>query len=285
MQRYWRHGMVLLALVLAVVGVGVAGAQQGEQGETRPYLGVSIENAEDGVTIREVAVDSPAQEAGLQAGDIVTAVNGDAVADAGDLVAAVGAAGANETITLEITRDGEAQTLEITLGEIAVRTPGDNNGRGGRGGRGNFPPGFENFPNVGGMFGMMNGFLGVNFRQLDDAAAAELEIEQTEGSYITDVNADSPASEAGLQAGDIVTAVNGELTDAERTLRDRLFAYEPGDVVTLAVLRDGETLDIAVTLGEPRGFGGGMFMPFGRDGMPMMPDSEATPEATPEANT
>jgi hypothetical protein len=49
---------------------------------------------------------------------------------------------------------------------------------------------------------------------------------------------------------DIVTAVDGDKVDAERTLRDRLLAYEPGDEVTLDVLRGSETMQIDVTLGQ-----------------------------------
>ncbi|HLU08251.1 MAG TPA: PDZ domain-containing protein, partial [Oceanobacillus sp.] len=67
----------------------------------------------------------------------------------------------------------------------------------------------------------------------------------------TEVLPNSPAENAGLQEHDIITAVNGDVVDAERTLRDRLFAYEPDDTITLDVLRDGETIQIEVTLGQP----------------------------------
>ncbi|GAB4337769.1 MAG: hypothetical protein Kow00117_19630 [Phototrophicales bacterium] len=69
-----------------------------------------------------------------------------------------------------------------------------------------------------------------------------------EGALITDVLPDSPAEAAGLMVGDIIQAVDGDVVDAERTLSDRLYAYEEGDTVTLDVLRDAETLQIEVTL-------------------------------------
>jgi hypothetical protein len=50
---------------------------------------------------------------------------------------------------------------------------------------------------------------------------------------------------------DIITAVNNEPVDAEHTLRDRLVAYEPDDIVSLEVSRGSETLTIDATLGQP----------------------------------
>jgi S1-C subfamily serine protease len=99
---------------------------------------------------------------------------------------------------------------------------------------------------------------------------------------ITEVVEGSPAAEAGLQVGDIVTAVDGDRVDFEHTLRDRLFAYEPGDTVTLDVLRDGETLQIQVTLGEPQMGGFLPFPPlFGEPGpqQPMNPPAADAPAA------
>ena len=96
--------------------------------------------------------------------------------------------------------------------------------------------------------------------------AAENDLSVTEGALITEVLADSPAEAAGLQAGDVVVSVSGDVIDSERTLRDRLYAYEPEDVVTLEVLREGETLMLDVTLGafEP----GNLPFEFGMGDMP-----------------
>jgi serine protease Do len=91
----------------------------------------------------------------------------------------------------------------------------------------------------------------VTFVTLDEAVAAERGIEQTEGALVVDVLADTPAALAGLQTGDVITAVNGEPVDAERTLRDRLIAYESGDTVALTLVRGGETLTLEATLDEP----------------------------------
>ncbi|MET0772441.1 MAG: trypsin-like peptidase domain-containing protein [Candidatus Limnocylindrales bacterium] len=61
--------------------------------------------------------------------------------------------------------------------------------------------------------------------------------------------ADSPAAEAGLQAEDIITAIEGQTIDREHPLDLVLLSHAPGDTVTLTVLRDGASQDLEVTLG------------------------------------
>lgn len=69
-----------------------------------------------------------------------------------------------------------------------------------------------------------------------------------DGALIADVNAGSPAEQAGLQDGDLITAINGvvvgESTDLIVAIRDNA----PGDTITLTVLRNGQTSDFQVTL-------------------------------------
>jgi serine protease Do len=59
----------------------------------------------------------------------------------------------------------------------------------------------------------------------------------------------SPAAAAGLQAGDIITAINGRRVDASNGLDDVLSQYEPGQELSLMVLRDGEAMITTLTLG------------------------------------
>lgn len=69
-----------------------------------------------------------------------------------------------------------------------------------------------------------------------------------DGALIASVNEGSPAAQAGLQDGDLITAINGtvigESTDLIVAIRDNA----PGDTVTLTVLRNGQTADYPVTL-------------------------------------
>lgn len=254
----------------------------------RPYLGVRIAMNDDpdqaGVLVIEVDAESPAAAAGLEIGDVITAVNGSAVAQPQDVADVIGGLAVGDTVVVDVVRAGEALTVEAELAaypEDAVTMrfgPGPGmrgDGQGNRGDRGGMMPiDPEQLPDIFhhffmqpgmGMFGQ-NGRLGVAFITLDEQTAAENEVELTEGALITDIAADSPAAEAGLEVGDVVTAVNDEPVNQEITLRDRLFAYEPDDVVTLTVVRAGETLAVEATLGQPM-----------QSAMEMMPFGEQMP--------
>jgi len=60
----------------------------------------------------------------------------------------------------------------------------------------------------------------------------------------------SPADDAGLQAGDIITAIDGLAVDRDNPLDLQVLRFAPGDAITLDVLRDGESLQLEATLGE-----------------------------------
>jgi S1-C subfamily serine protease len=346
----------------------------GEFQMERPYLGVSLESTDDGVSIAAVSEASPAAEAGLQEGDIITAVNGEAVEEPADVASAIRNLAVGDTVTLSITRDGEAQDVTVPLdsmmsqihtmlGDVVVYdgtnwqvislsednalaeagvqagdviTAIDGNvydpaglneyldtleddatitltierdgetmdiavnaadldalNAFGFGRRGDGMPRFE-FRGPRGEFMTGGVRLGVAYEDLNADVAAEHNLDVTEGALITEVIEDSPAAEAGLQVDDVVTAVNGDPVDAERTLRERLLAYEAGDAVTLDVLRAGESMSIEVTLAEvslpggmgefPFDMGDGFRFFFGPDGefnfpMPEIPRQPDAPIA------
>lgn len=85
-----------------------------------------------------------------------------------------------------------------------------------------------------------------------------LDLPQTTGAYVTNVVPDSPADRAGLRAadetgrgGDLLVAIDGKVLIDFGDLISYLVAYtEPGQVVELTIVRDGETIDLPLTLGE-----------------------------------
>jgi serine protease Do len=104
-------------------------------GSPRGRLGVHVETLSDqlaeyfgvkggGVLISSVTPDSPAQKAGLKAGDVITTVNGTAVRDAGELVEELRETGASGEARLDIVRDKKTSTVTATLERPArSRTP------------------------------------------------------------------------------------------------------------------------------------------------------------------
>ena len=75
-------------------------------------------------------------------------------------------------------------------------------------------------------------------------------LNSTKGAAISKVEAGTPAEQAGLQAGDIITAVNGTALNGSTTLGSILITLKPGDTVTLTVDRNGQTQTLTATLAE-----------------------------------
>jgi serine protease Do len=89
-------------------------------GQLAAYFGV-----ESGVLVRQVDEDSAAAKAGVKAGDVITAVNGNAVRDAGELRRQIADAteGATKEVTLSVTRDKKPITLKATIDDPETRRP------------------------------------------------------------------------------------------------------------------------------------------------------------------
>ena len=88
-----------------------------KEGGDRAYLGVRIRNDQGGVRVAEVVPDSPAAKAGLQSGDLIFSIDGEAIDDVQQLLDAVAASGKGTTIEVGIDRHGESQHVEAKLGK------------------------------------------------------------------------------------------------------------------------------------------------------------------------
>ena len=69
------------------------------------------------------------------------------------------------------------------------------------------------------------------------------------GAYVATVEEGGPAAQAGVQVGDVITALNGDAVETQQELTSLKNRYQPGDTVTLTVDRDGESLELDVVLG------------------------------------
>ena len=100
-------------------------------------------------------------------------------------------------------------------------------------------------------------FIGIRYEPIDAQKARDEDLPVEQGALVAreadtagrpPITPGSPAAAAGIEAGDIITAINDITVDSEHPLNAVLSQFAPGDTITLHVLRGGETLAIDVTL-------------------------------------
>src|SRR5215216_73632 len=107
------------AIPIDLAARSAAAIAQGKQVQTG-YLGVSAADPggnQDGALVQDVVSGSPAAKAGLQAGDLVTAVDGQAVQNSGEMVARIRDHKPGDKVSLTVNRGGNQTTIPATLGE------------------------------------------------------------------------------------------------------------------------------------------------------------------------
>lgn len=106
-------------------------------------------------------------------------------------------------------------------------------------------------------------YMGIRMTSLDLAAQREMGLPQATGAYITDLTPNSPAEAAGLRAsgfndtigilsgGDLIIAVDGRsIADPDDLISFLVFDAEVGQTITLTIIRDGQQLEVPLTLSE-----------------------------------
>lgn len=101
-------------------------------------------------------------------------------------------------------------------------------------------------------------YLGVHYVIVTNDIAKQYDLNATNGAYIVpalnanDVTVvpDSPADKAGLKERDVITKVDGQAIDQTHSLTNLLGQHQPGEKVTLTVVRDNKTQTVEATLGE-----------------------------------
>ncbi len=208
-----------------------------------------------GVGVTEVVKDSPAEKAGLRKDDVILRFDGESVTSVRKLTRLVNESSADQNVRLTISRGGSEQELSATLSKRKM----DNifSGSFPRILRGDTEDGVRVFPNgnwpesIGGGDGPMvwtlgaNRRIGVSTQSLSKQLADYFGVSGG-GVLITSVSDNSPASRAGLKAGDVITAIDGEKVTSPGDITRSLGKKEAGDV-SLTIVRDKNTRTVTVT--------------------------------------
>ncbi len=174
----------------------------------------------DGALIAEVSRGSAADGAGLLAGDVITEINGESIARAADLSSRIARAAPGETVRLKIWRNRAAREMQVKLGRAEDEAKGPSQ------------------PEPAGPAGG----IGLSLRVLTEAELAKLQLPS--GLRIEAVS--GPAARAGLQAGDVLLAINGLTLKTPDELR-RLLEAKPKSVALL-IWRGGVRIFVPVEL-------------------------------------
>lgn len=215
--------------------------------EGEPYLGIvpCVEAAQSvvvrgefsGALILEVVPGSPAETAGLQDGDVVGAVDGQEIDVGHSLVDLIAGHAPGDVVRLEIERDDE--TLEVTV-ELGHH-PDDAE-------KAYLGVNLASFPQRAWMDAPWGPFLRGSEGEGVPFVFPEGE-DMVQGIMVLQVAEDSPAAAAGLEPGDIISALDGEAMESREALAEAIAAHQPGDIAALTILRDGEERTLEVALG------------------------------------
>ncbi len=93
-------------------------------------------------------------------------------------------------------------------------------------------------------------YLGISYQPITPDVAAAYGLPIQWGIYVTRVASGSPAAQAGLRQGDMISQIDNTPLDATHSYLNTLFSYKAGDQITLTVNRNGQTFQAKVTLGE-----------------------------------
>ncbi len=97
---------------------------------------------------------------------------------------------------------------------------------------------------------VIRGWIGVEVQELTPRLAESFGLEEAQGLVIAGIFRNGPAHIAGLQPGDVMTAINGAPIHDSRASMNRIATLKPGQTATIDVLRDGKAMQLKVQIGE-----------------------------------
>lgn len=180
----------------------------------------------EGAMVDQPQADSPAAKAGIESGDVITAVNGTPVKDSRQLAREIGMMAPDTSVKLDILRNGATKTLSVTLGQM----PGQQQAKA----ETEHVAPTSNAP-----------YLGLMLEPANDVAGSG-----NKGVVVTGVDPNGPAAEQGIQTGNVILDVGGRPVANAAEVRNALIAAKDHGKhdVLLRVKSGNATMFVAVPL-------------------------------------
>ena len=205
---------------------------------TRAWLGVLIQQitpelqegfdlqTREGALVADVVKDGPAHKAGIRRGDVIIRFNGREVESQHELPTMVAYLPVGNEVDVVVLRQGKEMTFSVTLEEMAEEGVMAKTGE----------PSEE-----------VQGDLGITVQDITPEMAEKLNLKDTEGVIISDVESGSPAGEAGLRRGDVILEVGRKKVKDMASLSEIIEKDKDRKSLLFLVNRGGRTIFIAVS--------------------------------------
>jgi serine protease Do len=203
----------------------------------RGWLGVVIQqvtselkdklklSTEKGALVADVVEGGPAEKAGIERGDVIVTFDGKDISESDDLPYVVASTPVGKTVTVEVIRKGQRKSIQVEIGELEEEEKPQ--------------AASEARPN-----------LGLSVREITPELARNFGLSETSGVVIVQVQANSPAQEAGLAPGDLILEIEQvEVKDLEQ-FNKMTEGYKAGDTILFLIKRRGSTLFLTLTVPE-----------------------------------
>jgi serine protease Do len=206
---------------------------------TRGWLGVMIQQVTPdlaekfglerpiGALVGQVIPDSPADKAGIKAGDVILSYNGKEISQMSMLPALVANTDVGYKANLDIIRDGKNQTITVEIGKLdeeesVLADAGTGTSK----------------------------KLGLTVQELTPKLAESLGIEETQGLIVTDINPGSVAAEEGILRGDIILEIDREKVENIGQYKKALKEAQGKKNILLLIKRDGQTRFVVLDMAD-----------------------------------
>jgi serine protease Do len=195
----------------------------------RGWLGVMIQKItpdlkaglglkdEKGALVADVIAGGPADKAGIKRGDVIVGFNGKEISESYELPYIVASTPVGKLVKVDVIRKGERKSFEVKIGELKEEK-------------------------VRQALGQEKPKLGLTVREITPEIAKSLELTESGGVVITEVQDSSPAADAGLKPGDVILEMDHASIPNVDTFDKKIQEYKKGDIILLLVKRQNSTL-------------------------------------------